>query len=273
MEARFKERTTKNLKARNIGRIIHKDAEMNELKQKMEEEQSATPQPVNVADEMARPISDAEAIELGIIRNGYSWSDIMRGSLGLAVGGAGVAYIGDQLNRDRQYQRQMEQDLVSREKTSDKVREAGGFKIPEEAQMRMGEMVAERIPYIRQLNLEKASRARGGAGRMIGRGLFRGVNQRMVERMSVADPIDPPGMSLRKDPSVSEFPSVPPLDPNLKRRQQQEALRRVEGYMEALPINRKFGTGNVLPQRRGEPLIPYLQSFDPVLKAIRKRKQ
>jgi len=43
--------------------------------------------------------------------------------------------------------------------------------------------------------------------------------------------------------------------------------------MEALPINRKFGTGNVLPQRRGEPLIPYLQSFDPVLKAIRKRKQ
>lgn len=260
MEARFKERTTKNLKARNIGRIIHKDAEMNELKQKMEEErtivqqpnpQSATPQPVNVADEMARPISDAEAIELGIVRNGYSWSDIMRGSLGLAVGGAGLAYIGDQLNRDRQYQRQMEQDLINRQRTSTRVREEGGFRIPQET---------------------------GDLGRIMGRGLFRGVNQRLLERtaqrMSVADPIDPPDMSLRKDPSVSDFPSAPQINPEvLKRRQQQEALRRVDGFMGAIPSSRKFGRGTVIPKQRGQPLIPYGQSFDNVLQAIRKRKQ
>ena len=127
METRFKERTTKNLKARNIGRIIHKDAEMNELKQKMEEEertivqqpnpQSATPQPVNVADEMARPVSDAEAIELGIIRNGQSWSNIMSGAIGLAGLGAGLGvggFIHNRLNRDREYINAMEQQNIKR---------------------------------------------------------------------------------------------------------------------------------------------------------------
>jgi hypothetical protein len=129
MEAQFKERTTKNLKARNIGRVVHKDDEMRELKQKMEEEQrtivqqpnpqSATPQPVNVADEMARPVSDAEAIELGIIKNGYSWTDIMRGALGIGAVGLGIgAYqqqqIMNRINRDREYERQAEENYKAR---------------------------------------------------------------------------------------------------------------------------------------------------------------
>ena len=98
------------------------------------------------------------------------------------------------------------------------------------------------------------------------------------------DPIDPPGLSV---PSISEFPSVPqftagytglrqypPISKEfIKRQQQQEALRRVDGFMGEIPTSRKFGRGTVIPQQKGKPLIPYGQSFDKVLQAIKKRKQ
>ena len=257
--SKYKEREQKNIRSGQLyGRAIHDAEEMASLRNQPEP-QSHTTQPVEMAELGARPISDSEAVELGIKRNGYSWSDIMNQALGLGVG-AGAYYgfnrMADYLNRDYDYQRANEEYLNERrENIQDQMRN----QVLENVRARARNLPVIEGPLLEEPLLEEPP--------------INTIRNQMSDFFLGNRPARPPRPSvdigrgspagevlqreMRTRPAFQNL--VRNYEPRAKPREIEEAYRRMSGYDEALRRQGRADTST--------------QSFGKVLTGIKQRRK